>query len=128
MKKKVLIIDDDIDIVDSITMVLEANDFEVKSYNDMEDVIDRVKSESPDVLILDVMFPENPSGGFEMARLIKQDVALKDLPIIILSAVNEKFKLGFSNNNTANDFMPVNEFLEKPVNIDTLLQKVKQFT
>ena len=123
---KILIIDDDVDIVDAIKMVLEANDYQVAAYYDMENVVDRVKSEKPDLLILDVMFPENPSGGFEMARTIHEHEAFKNLPVMILSAINEKFKLGFSGADIDPEFMPVDQFLEKPVDTDDLVKKIKQ--
>ncbi len=127
--KKILIIDDDLDMVDALTTVLENHNFLVSSYTDMENVAERVKAESPDLLILDVMFPENPSGGFDMARKIRQDISLKNLPVIIFSAVNEQFKLGFmkfTQENIHEDFMPVNDFLEKPLDCDVLIEKVNK--
>ena len=128
--KKILIIDDDMDMVDAIRIVLEGHNFLVAAYNDIENAVERIKSESPDLLILDVMFPENVSGGFEIARKIRKENSLKKLPVIIFSAVNEQFKLGFmkfTQDNISEDFMPVNDFLEKPLNSDVLLEKVNHF-
>jgi hypothetical protein len=48
----------------------------------------------PDALILDVMFPENPSGGFELARSIRKKWG--EIPVLMLTAVNQQFPLGFS--------------------------------
>lgn len=125
--KKILIIDDDLDMVDAITTVLENNHFQVSSFNDTENLLERVKAESPDLLILDVMFPENVAGGFEMARKIRKEESLQKIPILIFSAINEQFKLGFmkfSQESISETFMPVNEFLEKPINCDILLETV----
>ena len=63
--KKIYIIDDDRDIVESMSMVLKANGYEVSAqYND-ENVVENVLKYNPDLIILDVMFPENNSIGFE---------------------------------------------------------------
>jgi len=88
--KKIYIIDDDRDMVESISIVLKASLFEVASqYND-ENVIENVNKYKPDLIILDVIFPENHSAGFKIAREIKTNNKLNDIPIIMLSAVNEK--------------------------------------
>ena len=88
--KKIYIIDDDRDIVESMSMVLKANGYEVAAqYND-ENVIENVSQYNPDLIILDVMFPENNSIGFEIARDLKKNNKLTNIPIIMLSAVNER--------------------------------------
>ncbi|MCX6382910.1 MAG: response regulator, partial [Actinobacteria bacterium] len=88
--KKIYIIDDDRDIVESMSMVLEANGYEVTAqYND-ENVTLNVSQYNPDLIILDVMFPENGSAGFEIARDLKRDNNLTNIPIVMLSAVNER--------------------------------------
>ncbi|NUM35785.1 MAG: response regulator [Candidatus Brocadiae bacterium] len=125
--KKILVVDDDLDIVDAIKTVLESHGFSVASYNNTQDIVQKIKKETPDLLLLDVMFPENSSAGFEVARAIRKESSLAKLPIIIFSAVNEKFKLGFmkfSEDQIDPDYMPVNDFLEKPIDCDILLEKI----
>lgn len=125
--KKIYIIDDDQDIVESISMVLKANEYEVKAqYND-EDVIENVTKYSPDLIILDVIFPEDSSAGFKIARAIKSDDRFVKIPIIMLSAVNEKgiFMGRFSDQDINQSWLPVNKFLEKPVQPKKLLELVK---
>lgn len=125
--EKIYIIDDDQDIVESISMVLKANKYEVSAqYND-EDVIENVTKYNPDLIILDVIFPEDSSAGFKIAREIKSDDRLLKIPIIMLSAVNEKgiFMGRFSDQDINESWLPVNKFLEKPVHPKKLLELVK---
>ncbi len=124
---KVYIIDDDQDIVESISMVLKANGYEVAAqYND-ENVIKNVSNYSPDLIILDVIFPEDSSAGFKIARAIKSDNVLVKIPIIMLSAVNEKgiYMGKFSDQDIDQSWLPVNKFLDKPVQPKELLQLIK---
>jgi CheY-like chemotaxis protein len=125
--EKIYIIDDDQDIVESISMVLKANDYEVAAqYND-EDVIENVSKFSPDLIILDVIFPEDHSAGFKIARALKTNDKLVKIPIIMLSAVNEKgiFMGRFSDQDIDQSWLPVNKFLDKPVQPDDLIRLVK---
>jgi len=125
--KKIYIIDDDRDIVESMSMVLKANGYEVSAqYND-ENVVENVLKYNPDLIILDVMFPENNSVGFEIAREIKGNDKLTNIPIIMLSAVNEKgIYVGRLTSQDINEsWLPVNIFLDKPVQPKELLLQVK---
>ena len=125
--KKIYIIDDDRDIVESMSMVLKANGYEVAAqYND-ENVIENVSQYNPDLIILDVMFPENNSIGFEIARDLKRNNKLTNIPIIMLSAVNERgIYLGrFTNQDIDETWLPVSKFLDKPVQPKELLLQVK---
>ena len=125
--EKIYIIDDDQDIVESISMVLKANDYEVAAqYND-ENIIENVSNYGPDLIILDVIFPEDHSAGFKIARALKNDDELVKIPIIMLSAVNEKgiFVGRFNDQDIDQSWLPVNKFLDKPVQPRELLQLVK---
>lgn len=125
--KKIYIIDDDRDIVESMSMVLEANGYEVTAqYND-ENVTLNVSQYNPDLIILDVIFPENGSAGFEIARDLKRDNNLTNIPIIMLSAVNERgIYLGrFTNQDIDESWLPISIFLDKPVQPKELLLQVK---
>jgi len=125
--KKIYIIDDDRDIVESISMVLKANGFEVfAQYND-ENVIENVSKYNPDLIILDVMFPENSSAGFNIARDLKRNTKLTNIPIIMLSAVNEQgiYMGQFTDKDIEESWLPVSKFLDKPVQPKELLLQVK---
>ena len=124
--KKVYIIDDDHDIVESMTIVLEKNGYTVAAQYDDEDVESNVRAQKPDLIILDVMFPEDSSAGFEIARRLKSDDALRQIPILMLSAINERgiYVGKFSNKDRDDSFLPVNLFLEKPLRPNVLVERV----
>lgn len=124
---KIMIIDDDRDIIDSIRMILEANNYTVASKMDTDNLLADIKAEDPDIILLDIVFPEDAQAGFKAAREIAQQDDLKHIPVLILSAVNQLNNLGFSfnENDISNDFMPVRGFIEKPVEPDILLDKIK---
>lgn len=124
---KILIIDDDTDIIDSLTLVLEANGYQVESKMDTDNLIADVKTANPDLIILDVIFPEDPQAGFKAARELHKDEALGHIPVLLLSAVNIKSNLafGFSESDISDDFMPVEAFIEKPVEPQVLLERIR---
>ena len=124
----ILIIDDDLDIVDSLTMILEASGHQVSIKTDTDQVVDSVMEVHPDLIILDIMFPEDPQAGFTAARELQKSEKVKDIPVLILSAVNQRSNMsfGFSEADISDDFMPVEAFIEKPVEPDALLSKVDE--
>lgn len=124
----ILIIDDDLDIVDSMKMILEANGHKVSVKTDTDGVVESAKEINPDLIILDIMFPEDPHAGFSAARALEGDAKVKDIPVLLLSAVNQRSNLsfGFAESDISDDFMPVEGFLEKPVEPAILLAKVAE--
>jgi two-component system sensor histidine kinase/response regulator len=122
-----MIIDDDRDMIDSIRMILQANDYVVVSKMDTDNLIPAIEAENPDIILLDIVFPEDAQAGFKAARMIAQQEALNNIPVLILSAVNQLSNLGFSftENDISHDFMPVSGFIEKPVKPEVLLEKIK---
>ena len=124
---KILIIDDDKDIIDSLTLVLEASGYEVVFKIDTDNLIADVKAANPDLIILDVIFPEDPQAGFKAARELHKNEALAHIPVLMLSAVNIKSNLafGFSESDISEDFMPVEAFIEKPVEPQVLLERIR---
>jgi len=124
--KKVYIVDDDRNIVESMSIVLKKNGYEVLAQYDEEGLEENLRNTKPDLVILDVMFPEDSSAGFHMARRIKNDPTLAGIPILMLSAVNEKgiYVGKFSDKDIDDSFLPVNMFLEKPISPSALLEKV----
>ena len=68
------------------------------------------------------MFPESDTAGFEVARSISR--VFGELPVLLLTAVNQTFPLGFSNTDLDPTWLPVVEFMEKPVDLQRLCEKV----
>ena len=124
---RIMIIDDDRDIVESLSMILEGNGYEVSPKSDTAGIVDSVKEVNPDLIILDIVFPEDAQAGFKVARELRHDEAVKQIPVLILSAVNQLSELGFSfsEKDISDDFMPVGGFLEKPIEPNVLLEKLK---
>ena len=124
---KVLIIDDDEDIIDNLTMVLEKAGHTVRVKRDTEQVTATVAAVDPDVVILDVMFPQDPYAGFKAARELKGDAKLAKIPILVLSAVNQRAgqAFGFSDSDLSPDFLPAEAFIEKPVEPKELLARIQ---
>ena len=122
----ITIVDDDIEFAENISKILKNEGHSVSLYSDTEGVVEELIRNTPDLLILDVMFPEHPSAGFDLARAIRKTAQIKNLPIILLTAVNQEFPMDFSSKDIDPDWMPVQEFIEKPVQIDELVAKIKK--
>jgi CheY-like chemotaxis protein len=121
----VLVIDDDGDFANATAIVIKTMGHEVEVKLDTKGVIEKIRKRKPDLLILDVMFPENESAGFDVARALRNDKKLPKFPILMLTAVNTKFPLGFSKQDIDESWLPITDFLEKPVDFDVLKKKVK---
>lgn len=118
------IIDDDIEIAENVSSILKANGHETSLLDNVEQAIDVLTANKPDLLVLDVMFPGNDAGGFDLARKIRETEGIKDLKVILLTAVNQEFPMDFSPKDIDPDWMPVQGFMEKPVNLEKLIEKV----
>ena len=117
---KVLIADDDQDIRDSLQVILESRQYTVVTAADKEEGMEKIKTEKPDLLILDVMM-STWQDGFDMSRELKNDPELK-----MLTGIKEE--TGISFDKTAGDptWCPVEGFLNKPVEPDILLMEVEK--
>jgi two-component system response regulator CpxR len=121
----ILIIDDDEDFAGAAARVLENAGHQVTVQPDIDHAMNTVKERTPDLLVLDVMFPEDSSGGFKFARDIRElDGDAARMPILMLTAINSQFPLGFGTSDIDDTWMPVEDFLEKPIDLDTLERKV----
>lgn len=121
----ILIVDDDEDFASTAAIVLRKEGHDVAIELSTDDAEKSMEDDIPDLVVLDVMFPENDSAGFELARFMRhKSEALKDVPILMLTAINTKFPLGFGTKDIDDDWLPVADFLEKPVDFDVLRNKV----
>jgi len=133
MSKKILLVDDDIDTCAGISKVLSAKGYEVTEAYSGAEALKKVLTVKPDLIILDVMM-EKDTAGFEVADMIRSDrptskyKEVKNVPIIVLTAINQVTNSRFSLSDK-DSFLPgINDFLTKPVNFDQLLEKVAQNT
>jgi DNA-binding response OmpR family regulator len=115
--KKVLIIDDELDLVETIRFPLELEGFQVLAAYNGEEGLSQARSENPDLILLDLMLPK--LDGYKVCRLLKFDERYKHIPIFMLTAkTQEKDKI--LGKETGAD-----EYLTKPFDIDELIAKIK---
>lgn len=119
-----LVIDDDEDFSSAVARYLRSEGYAVDVAADPDAGLKCLNQRLPDALVLDVMFPENPVAGFELARAIRR--SRPDLPILMLTAVNQQFPLGFSGKDIDPKWLPVTVFLEKPVDFRLLSEHVRR--
>ncbi len=121
-KSKVLLVDDDRDFLETNRLVLESNGYEVHAAHDGESGKKKALEVQPDVIVLDVMMETN-QAGFDAARWLRSQEATNGIPIIMLTAINQEFPLNFDKDEV---WLPVDEFLEKPISPEKLLKTVKE--
>lgn len=126
-KSKILIIEDDTDLVAALKILLETKDYQVITAYDPEEGSEKLSQERPDLIILDVMFgSKGESMGFDFAQKIRYEKQSADIPILMLTAINaEKPFFSFSP-DTDGEYLPVDSFIDKPVQIEELYKKVEE--
>ena len=129
-KPKILIIDDDPDLVESMQITLEANDYQVESAYNGTEGLRLVKEINPDLIILDVMMDSITEGLQVSYQLRSRDPQSEyrdyaNIPILMVTGVSQKMHMKFSPEKDE-DYLPVDELVEKPIQLDTLLEKVKK--
>ncbi len=123
---RIMIIDDDVALSTSLAAALQKAGHEVRTLDTTGNAVPALVQDKPDLLILDVMFPDNPVAGFDLARQIRATREIKKLPIILLTGVNQEFPMSFSAADIDPAWMPVQEFMEKPVKRTHLVRKVAE--
>jgi CheY-like chemotaxis protein len=123
-ERTVLVIDDDIDLVEIIRVTLEREKLKVIDAQNGERGFALAKEQRPDLVLLDVMMG-TIDEGFQVAYKLRGEPLTKDIPIIMMSAVGERTGFTFDKSRDA-DFLPVSEFLEKPVSPRRLVDLVRK--
>ena len=119
MTQKILIIDDEKDIVETLQFTLEVEGYQCQTAFDGEEGLRLAKEISPDLIILDVMMPK--MNGYKICRLLKYDNAYKNIPIIMLTARSQ------AEDKSIGEETGANEYLTKPFELDEVLEKVKNY-
>ena len=123
-KRRILIVDDDVDLSDSLKVVFECAGFDALTAASRLEGMEKIRREQPDLIILDVMM-ETWQDGFEMSRDLKGDPRFKDTPILMLTSIEELTGIEVKSSVGDPVWLPVNAFLDKPVAPDTLLVTVR---
>ena len=122
---KIMIVDDDPDYINVVKTILEKEEYIVVSAGSKIEGMEKIKAEKPDLAILDVMM-DAWQDGFEMSRQLKKDPELKNIPVLMLTAVENRTGIGFKSTAGDPTWLPVDVFLDKPVEPDILLSEVKK--
>ncbi|MEJ2210108.1 MAG: response regulator [Anaerolineae bacterium] len=124
-KKHVLIIDDDVQLVDTVKVLLESQGYGVSYAYGPDKGLELAREQKPDLILLDIMFAGPPGpDGVEISRQLHQDPELGDVPVVILSGVKKVLDMPVKL-APDEDYMPVKAFLEKPFKPQELLDAVE---
>ena len=122
--KKVILVDDEKEFVEVTKVLLESNGFEVVTAYDGASGREQAAAEKPDLVVLDVMM-ETKTAGFDVARWLRTNDGTKEIPIIMLTAVNQEVPWRFEPDDI---WLPVDVFLDKPVSPERLLAEATKAT
>jgi DNA-binding response OmpR family regulator len=118
MREKILILDDDKDILEILTLILTESGYEILSLSNGKKIFEELKRFEPKLILMDVMLGD--MDGLEICKSLKSKIQYKDLPIIIVSASHDL-------KDILNHPGAPNDYLEKPFDIDLLLSKVDKY-
>jgi len=116
MGKRILIADDEENIVTVLSMRLKANGYDVKNANSGEMALKMIKEDRPDLAILDVMMP--PPNGYQLCRELKDDPEFRKLPVILLTAKSTESDKFWGMEAGAD------AYITKPYNSEEILSKI----
>ncbi len=117
--KKILVVDDEVDLVKTISFSLERMGYTVLVSHNGEDALNRARKESPDLILLDIMLPK--LDGYKVCRLLKFDERYKHIPILMLTAKTQE------KDRTLGMETGADEYITKPFDVDELMEKVKSY-
>ena len=125
MPSKILVIDDDPDILDALAMILETQGYQVSTARDGIEGLASLKAEKPDMMILDLLMPK--MDGFAVCKELQDPrwSKFKNMPILILTSVREDASRRRYELETGLE-LNVDDYVEKPISPDILLQRVER--
>ncbi len=123
MAEKILIVDDDPDLVESVRIILESKGYEVEAAYDGVEGLQKVKEFNPDLIVLDVMMPKK--NGYEVCKELKSDPKYSNIPILLLTAVVSQ--IPSSSQYTLDQGMETeaDDYVDKPVEPEELVRRVE---
>lgn len=122
--KLILVVDDDPDLVEAVSMKLESENFRVAKAYDGNEAWEKIKEERPQLIILDVMMPEK--DGYAVCRELKNDPQYKDITVVLLTAVGEAVP-STSYTHMDGKTSLADEFIPKPIDMDELMEIIKDY-
>jgi len=123
-KAKILLVDDDIDFVESTKIILESKPYEVIVAHEGDEALRKAKEENPDLVLLDIIMPVK--DGFSAAEQFKKDPQLSKIPVIMLTSYSSR--RGETSIPVSRGFeLEAEDYVEKPVSPEELLSRVEQY-
>jgi CheY-like chemotaxis protein len=122
-KKTILVVDDDQDLLEVMKTVLGSEGYNVDVASNGSECLKSVAKKKPDLIILDVMMTTE-TEGFAVAQKLKADKKTSDVPILMLTAIEDRTGIEFAS-EVVESFLPVEQYVTKPVDPDELLTKIK---
>lgn len=119
VRKKVMVVDDEENILDLVEMILEAEDYEVSKASSGDECLDRVGKENPDLILLDIMMPKK--DGWVVYKELKENPRTKDIPVAMLTV-----KAKTIDKEMALDVIGVEDYITKPFTPDELVHRVQR--
>ncbi len=123
LEAKILVIDDDPDLVEALKMILQTGSYRVVLASDGKEGLKKVKEENPDLIILDLLLPKE--NGDVLCRELKNDPRYANIPILVLTAVAEKVSSKLFQTDRIGS-LPADDYVDKPVQPQDLLCRVRR--
>ena len=122
MSKRILLVDDDPDLVDAVAQILKSKKYEIETAYDGPEGLQKARSQKPDLIVLDVMMPGK--DGYTVCKELKADPELSSVPVLLLTAVashvaTTRFTQEMGLETEADDY------LDKPVEPDVLVKRIE---
>lgn len=118
MAKKILLVDDETDILQTVQLSLEMEGYEILTACDGKKALDKAQEHLPDLIVLDVMLPS--VDGYQIARILKSNTRSQHIPIIMLTARAQKIDRELGERTGADYYMT------KPFDLDQFIKKVEE--
>jgi CheY-like chemotaxis protein len=122
-KKNILLVDDDEDFLEATKIVIEKSGFSIKTCMSAKECMAILKIFKPDLIICDVMM-ETDHSGFDLCRELKHTPDTEAIPVLMLTAVDQKYPMNFESASGDESWLPADDFIDKPVEASILLEHI----
>ena len=122
--ERIVIIDDDPDVREALTLMLEPAGYQLTCCSTGPEGTAAVQADPPDLILLDIMLA-SPTEGFHLAYEFKKDERIAKIPIIMISAIGQTMGMDYAK-ELGSDYVPVEKFLDKPLKVDVVRQAVQE--
>ncbi len=123
MGRKIVVVDDEADVVAYLTAVLGNEGYEVHTADSADRGMELIQQIDPDLICLDIMIPKK--SGITLYTELRAMDRFKDTPVLIISGVAQSGEFDFRDYVTDKSIPPPQEYFEKPINVDSFLKAVK---